>query len=138
MYKVIVVALLAVSSASAFHSACTNLPNAIRPSDIQSSACSGSQCIVTRGETLIADATIAFTKTHSRLDVRVTAYILGIPVNLPQSPPDDNACNSMFVGGTNVGCPTRPGQSHVWRINFSVPASYPAFSNTRVRCKFEN
>ncbi|XP_070508064.1 uncharacterized protein [Chironomus tepperi] len=132
MFKFIVLAVLAVASVDAFWSPCSDhAGNA--PSSIVSASCSGNLCTVQRGETLIADATHTFTAAHSRLDVRVTAFILGIPVNLPQSPPDDDACNSMYRGGSLVGCPTVPNAVHVWRINFFIPTTYPTFSNTRVR-----
>lgn len=134
MFKFLLLAVLAVASADAFWTACAGVGNA--PTSIVSPSCSGNLCTVQRGETLVADATHTFTAAHSRLDVRVTAFILGIPVNLPQSPPDDDACNSMYRGGTLVGCPTVPNTVHVWRINFFIPTSYPTFSNTRVRCKF--
>ena len=129
MYKFIVIALLAVASADAFWTPCSDHPGTA-PSSVVSPSCSGNLCTVQRGETLHADATVTFTAAHSRLDVRVTAFILGIPVNLPQSPPDDDACNSM-----SPACPTTPNQQHTWGINFFVPTTYPTFSNTRVRCK---
>ena len=134
MFKFIILAVLAVASADAFWAPCSDhAGNA--PSSVVSPSCSGNLCTIQRGETLIADMTHTFTAAHSRLDVRVTAFILGVPVNLPQSPPDDDACNSMFRGGVQTGCPTVPNTAHVWRIDFSIPTAYPSFSNSRVRCK---
>lgn len=40
------------------------------------------RCRITRGELLNADVYITPTRAHSRLDVRVTAYIFGIGVNV--------------------------------------------------------
>ena len=136
MYKIIVLAVLAFASADAFWSACTDQPNALAPTRVESASCSGSLCTVIRGEPLIADVFATYTTVHNRLDVRVTAFVLGVPINLPQEPPYDDACNFMYRGGVLVGCPTVPGQEHVWRINLLISENYPPFQNSRVRCKF--
>ena len=136
MFKILALFVLAFSSANAFWSACTDRAGAIAPSRVESSACSGNLCIVVRGEALVADGFFTFASTHTALTVRVTAYILGIGVNLPQEPPHDSACNSIFINGVLTGCPTTPGVESVWRINMLIPANYPAFQNTRVRCKY--
>ena len=137
MYKILVLALLAVSAECQFWSACTDRPGAITPNRIESAACSGNLCTIARGETLVADAFATFTSAHNHLEVRVTAYILGIGINLPQEPPHDNACNSIHRDGVLVGCPTTPGIEHLWRIVMLIPTTYPAFSNTRVQCKYQ-
>lgn len=136
MFKILALFLLAFSSANAFWSACTDRAGAIAPNRIESASCSGNLCTVVRGETLIADAFATFTAAHNTLTVRVTAYILGIGVNLPQEPPHDSACNSIFLNGVLTGCPTTPGVESLWRIQMLIPTTYPAFQNTRVRCKF--
>jgi hypothetical protein len=97
MYKAIVLVLiLALSSANAFWSACTDRPGAIAPERIESPFCTGNLCTVVRGETLTADAWISSPNSHAILTVRVTAYILGIGVNLPQDPPHDNGIKIVF------------------------------------------
>lgn len=136
MYKLLILTLISLASVNAFWSPCTDRPGAIAPNRVESAACSGNLCTITRGETLIADVFGVFTAAHHRLDVRVTAYIFGIGVNLPQAPPDDDACNSLFRDGQLVGCPTIPGVEYMWRIDFLIPTTYPAFANTRVRCNY--
>ncbi|CAG9809073.1 unnamed protein product [Chironomus riparius] len=133
MFKILALFLLALSSTNAFWTACTDRAGAIAPNRVESASCSGSLCTVVRGETLVADAFATFTSAHSVLTVRVTAYILGIGVNLPQDPPYDNACNSIFINGVMTGCPTTPNVESLWRIQMLVPTTYPAFQNTRVR-----
>jgi ML domain len=137
MFKfVALTVLLALSGANAFFSRCADHPNAVFPRDIQSPSCTADRCTVARGETLRADAFFTPVRAHNRLDVVVTAYVLGVGVNLPVPPPSDNACNSMFRGGVLVGCPTVPGVEHMWRIDYVIPSTIPAFPNARVRCKY--
>jgi hypothetical protein len=136
MFKILAVFLLAFASANAFWSACTDRAGAIAPNRVESAACSGSLCTIARGEELVADGFFTFAAAHNELTVRVTAYILGVGVNLPQSPPHDSACNSIYVGGSMTGCPTTPNVESIWRIIMMIPTTYPAFTNTRVRCKF--
>ena len=137
MYKIIVLAVLVFSSADAFWSACPDHPNALIPSRIESPYCSGSLCTLVRGELFTADVFATHTNVHNRLDVRVTAFVLGVPVNLPQDPPYDDACNFIYRGGVLVGCPTVPGEEHLWRINLIISEAYPPFQNSRVRCKYQ-
>lgn len=136
MYKILLLTVLTFASANAFWSACTDRPGAVAPNNVVSPSCSGDLCTIQRGESLLADVFTFFNAAHQRLDVRVTAYILGIGVNLPLDPPFDDACNFIYRGGVLVGCPTVPGNvEHVWRIDFPVPTAFPTFSNTRIRCK---
>lgn len=137
MYKIIVLAVLAFSSADAFWSACPDHPNALIPSRIVSAQCSATLCTLVRGEPFLADVYATHTAVHHRLDVRVTAFVLGVPVNLPLDPPDDDACNFTYRNGVFVGCPTVPGEEHLWKIDFTIPTNYPGFSNSRVRCKYQ-
>ena len=85
MLKFIALAVIvALSGAEAFWSACPGF-NGVTPRQITSASCSGNLCTVTRGEPLVADAFLTFNQAHQALNVRVTAYILGIGVNLPQT-----------------------------------------------------
>lgn len=137
MFKfVVLTVLLALSGADAFWRCCANQPGAVCPTNIVSPACSGARCVVTRGEQLVADATFTPVRAHNRLDVEVTATALGITVPLPVPPPSDNACNDMYRGGVFVGCPTVPNVEHVWRINYQVPTTIPAFNTAVVRCEY--
>jgi hypothetical protein len=88
--------LLALSSANAFWSVCLDRPG-VSPTRVESPFCSGTLCTVGRGQTLTADAWVTFVGAHSRLDVRLTAYILGIGVTLPSDPPNDNGMVIMIM-----------------------------------------
>lgn len=137
MFKIIVFSVLFVftGAQASFHACCTDLPNAVCPSRVTSPSCSGTRCTVTRGQQLEAEAHFTPVRAHSRLDVVVTAYALGVGVNLPVPEPDDNACNNMYRGGVNVGCPTVPNVEHMWKLNYQIPTTIPAFANARVRCE---
>ncbi|XP_070508416.1 uncharacterized protein [Chironomus tepperi] len=134
MFKfVALTVLLAISGANAFFACCSDQPNAVCPRTVTSPSCSGTRCTVSRGEILQADAFFTPVRAHARLDVETTAYVLGVGVNLPVPEPDNNACNSMFRNGVNVGCPTVPNVEHLWRLNYQIPTTIPAFNNARVR-----
>jgi hypothetical protein len=139
MFKLVALTvLLALSGANAFWTACPGVPaGVIAPRQITSPSCSGATCTVTRGQTLVANAYATFTQAHSTLNVRIQVFILGIGVNVPQDPPHDNACNSLFENGVQTGCPTRPGVEKVWVINMPVSQATPAVQNARVRCKYK-
>lgn len=61
-----------------------------------------------------------------------------LSLKLPVEYPDDNACNALFDVNTGafLGCPTVPNVQVRWEIDMLIPATYPAFSNTRVRCEY--
>ena len=131
MFKFFVLAVIAIASADAFWVPCSDHPGNA-PSHVESPSCLNF-CTFPRGENLFVDATHTFPAAHTRLDVRVTAFIFGLPSIVPQNPPDDDACNSL----SPYGCPTVHNTTQIWRINFLIPIStYPRYSNTRVRCKF--
>lgn len=136
MYKILALFLFAVSSASAFWSACPDHPTVVAPTSITSPSCSGSLCTVVRGEVLNSDVYFLFPSAHSSLNVRISVILYGVEVNIPLEPPYDNACNFIYRGGVFVGCPTVAGQEHLWKIGMSIPHEYPAFTNEIVRCKF--
>lgn len=78
-----IVVLLAISGANAdFWRGC-NIPGVVTPNRVESPFCSGTSCIVSRGDTLVADAWVTPVKVHHRLDVSVTAFVgpVGIPVS---------------------------------------------------------
>ncbi|KAG5673377.1 hypothetical protein PVAND_003433 [Polypedilum vanderplanki] len=134
MFKLIALTvLLALSGANAFWTRCADLPNAVAPREITSPSCSGTSCTVTRGQTLTANAFATFTQVHHRLDVRVRVFVLGVGIEIPMDPPNDNACNSLLLNGVQHGCPTTPGVEKVWVINMPVSQLTPAVSNARVR-----
>jgi hypothetical protein len=155
MFKIAIVILSLVFSASAFWSRCDDIPNAVFPYDVISPSCpvGGTHCIATRGQPLEADAYWRPVAAHNVLSIYVTAYVFGIGLELP--PVDDSnierhvsfdkdnlnvlsvldACNGTFLpDGSFKGCPTTPGEVHVWRIDITIPTTYPAFQNARVRC----
>jgi hypothetical protein len=92
MYKSLAVLLFVFYSVNAnFWSPCSNLPNAVVPRLITSPSCppTADRCTATRGQPLEARVFFTPVSAHARLDVRVTAFILGVGVNLP--PDNDNA-----------------------------------------------
>jgi hypothetical protein len=93
MFKVIVLALLLACSANAqqsFWTTCTDLINVVAPRQIISAACppTADRCSAVRGEALDADVYFTPTKAHSYLHVTVTAFVLGVGINLA---PDDDS-----------------------------------------------
>jgi len=135
MFKLVALTvLLAISGSHAFWTAC---PGVMAPTSITSDVCSGSSCTVRIGQDFSAEATITFTQAHARLDTRITVFVLGVGVNIPQDPPHDNLCNSLFTGGVLTGCPTTPGVATVWRINLTVTSTTPTVNNARVRCELQ-
>jgi hypothetical protein len=90
MFKFIgLILILALSSTDAFWSICADRPG-VRPTRIESPLCTPTICTVGRGEIITADAWATFVSAHSRLDVRVTAYVLGVGINIPSDPPNDD------------------------------------------------
>ncbi|CAG9809070.1 unnamed protein product [Chironomus riparius] len=131
MFKLIALTVfLAISGTQAFWTAC---PGVLAPTSITSDVCSGSSCNVQLGQQFSAEATITFTQAHARLDTRITVFVLGVGINIPQDPPLDNICNSLFRDGVLTGCPTTPGVATVWRINLTVTSNTPTVNNARVR-----
>ncbi|XP_070508065.1 uncharacterized protein [Chironomus tepperi] len=131
MFKLVALTvLLAISGTQAFWSAC---PGVLAPTSITSDVCSGSSCSVTLGQDFTAEATVVFTQAHARLDTRITVFVLGVGINIPQDAPHDNICNSLYRDGVLAGCPTVPGAAHVWRINLTVTTNTPTVNNARVR-----
>lgn len=86
MMKILAIAFLigAINAQQSFWRVCTDQPGATSPNRIVSEACDEAvgRCRITRGEVLNADVYITPVKAHARLDVRVTAYIFGIGVNV--------------------------------------------------------
>ncbi|XP_070508063.1 uncharacterized protein [Chironomus tepperi] len=131
MFKFVILSvLLAITGTQAFWAAC---PGILAPTNIVSDVCSGTSCTVRRGQTFTAQATITFTQAHARLDTRITVFLLGVGINVPQDPPHDNVCNNLYRNGVLVGCPTVPGAAHVWNIEMLVTNLTPTANNARVR-----
>lgn len=81
MLKLITFLLLVATARAQFWRACTGpLANAVTPDDVQSPACSGTSCTIGRGEILRANAFFTPIRAHARLDVAVTAFVLGVGV----------------------------------------------------------
>lgn len=80
MFKFLVFTLFVVGT-NAFWRSC-NIPGVITPDRVESPFCSGDRCIVTRGDTLVADAWVTPIRAHQRLDVTATAFAgpIGLPV----------------------------------------------------------
>lgn len=98
MFKVIFLTfLLAYSAEANFWSQCSDLPNALAPDLIISTACpeGATRCTATRGEPLNADVYLTPIHAHAQLEVVVTAFIFGIGINLP--PDDDNAFEFFLI-----------------------------------------
>lgn len=62
----------------------------VAPTHVSSPACSGTQCVGIRGETLSAEIQFTPRFNHNDMAVRVFAYILNVRVELPGEPPYDN------------------------------------------------
>jgi len=71
------------------------------------------------------------------LDTRITVFLLGVGINVPQDPPHDNVCNNLYRDGVLAGFPTVPGAAYVWNISMVVTNLTPTANNARVRCKFK-
>lgn len=131
MFKLVVLTvLLAVSESHAFWAAC---PGILAPTSVSSAVCSGASCTVSRGQPFTASAQITFNGAFSNLHTRVTVFVLGIGVEIPQDNP--NTCDHIFIGGAHSGCPTTPNVQSEWRISMSVSPDTPIVSNARVRCE---
>ncbi|KAG5669276.1 hypothetical protein PVAND_017166 [Polypedilum vanderplanki] len=133
IFLTVLLAACSVNAQQSFWSICTDLPNALAPRQIISPACppGADRCTATRGEALEADVYFTPVRAHNYMHVTVTAFILGIGIDL--APDDDNACNDLFRNGVQVSCPTVPNVEHVWSIRIFVSRLYPAFNNARVR-----
>lgn len=81
MFKLVAFVLL-FAGTNAFWQECTDRPGALPPNSIESPACSGDRCTATRGEVLEANVFMTPDRIHAVLDVRVTAYIFGIGINV--------------------------------------------------------
>lgn len=136
MYKFVIFAfLLTFSVTNAFWTSCGG---SATTHSVTSPSCDATRCTATRGQPLVSDTLISFTGAHQNLQVSVTAFILGVGVNLPVDPPHNNACNSLFLGATLHGCPTQANVQYNWHLNMDIPANLPAFQNTRVQCELFN
>ncbi|KAG5676501.1 hypothetical protein PVAND_006332 [Polypedilum vanderplanki] len=122
MFKFLLILTLAIASANAFWTPCTSGP---APTSVTSPSCSGTSCTITRGEILRATFVFPANVAASSLDVIIRAYaaIGGDPIQLPVTPPHDNACSSI-----SPSCPTSVGTSYTWNIDFEVPTDIPAIN----------
>jgi hypothetical protein len=91
-----------VASASAFWTGC-NLPGVVTPDLITSPFCGATSCTIARGQTLTAQAFFTPVRAHQRLDVTVTAFVLGIGVNLPIDEPHNNGTIFIIFEIRNFG-----------------------------------
>jgi hypothetical protein len=133
MFKLVALTvLLAISGTQAFWSAC---PGILGPTSVTSDVCSGSSCNVRLGQDFSGVAVFSFARSHATLTTRITIYIGGVGVDIPQDPPHDNVCNSIFRDGVFSGCPTVPNVQSEWHINLTVTSNTPTVNNARVRCK---
>ncbi|CAG9809069.1 unnamed protein product [Chironomus riparius] len=131
MFKLVALTvLLALSGTQAFWTAC---PGVLAPTSVTSDVCSGSSCNVRLGQDFSGVATVSFTRAHAILTTRITIYIGGVGVDIPQDAPHDNICNSLFRDGVLTGCPTTPNVATEWRINLTVTSNTPTVNNARVR-----
>ncbi|XP_070508062.1 uncharacterized protein [Chironomus tepperi] len=131
MFKLVALTvLLAISGTHAFWSAC---PGILAPTSVTSDVCSGSSCNVQLGQDFSGVATVSFARAHSALAIRITIYVGGVGIDIPQDPPNDNICNSLFRDGVLTGCPTVPNVPAEWRINLTVTSNTPTVNNARVR-----
>lgn len=130
---VITVALLISAASASFWTPCGG---SATTHHVTSNVCDDSGCQVVRGQQFIANTTISFTGAHSRLEIRVRSVWLGITINLPLSPPDDDACNGLFRDGVPASCPTVPNVRYQWVMVNDIPATIPAIQNTRVYSEF--
>lgn len=69
---------------------------------------------------------------------RLTVFVGGVGVVIPQTPPNDNGCNSLFINGAAAGCPTVPNQTYRYDLTLTVTDQTPASANTPVRCEYIN
>ncbi|XP_070506676.1 uncharacterized protein [Chironomus tepperi] len=75
---------------------------------------------------------ITFQDVHNELRSRVTAFMLGIGINLPLDPPFDDLCNVItFTNGTQASCPTI--SSVQYEIQLDLGIEYNPMSQTRLR-----
>ena len=81
MFKLLLVVLLVATANASFWRSC-NIAGVVTPDRIESPFCSGDRCVVTRGDTLLADGWFTPVRAHSRLDLTVTAFVgpIGLPV----------------------------------------------------------
>lgn len=81
MLKFIIFSLLIVAGQCQYFSSCNLGSDVVTPDDIVSDACSpgSNRCIVTRGETLTADAYFTPKFVHEELLTTATAYHFTLP-----------------------------------------------------------
>jgi hypothetical protein len=127
MFKfVALVVLLAISGTQAYWSGC---PGILGPTSITSPACSGSACTVVQGTTADFTSSITFARAHSHLMTRLTVFIGGVGIVIPQTPPHDNACNQ-------IACPTVPNVPTTYVLTLTITTGTPVTNNADVRCKY--
>lgn len=91
--------------------------------------CVGDQCVFTRGSSLTGG--VFFTPTY--LQNRLDAFVVANGNNLlPLNPPHDDACNSIFVNGGRVSCPTEPSIQLEWRFNVPLGSDLDSFNDGRI------
>ncbi|CRL04613.1 CLUMA_CG017681, isoform A [Clunio marinus] len=100
------------------------------PNWVTSPFCDAVRCTVTRGGTLLGQAQHTSPRSYSQLIIRFTAFVLGIPVVIPNTPGNENACTQLADG---VTCPTPANTPIVWNINLPIPTTVPALNNAPVR-----
>jgi hypothetical protein len=135
MFKFIALTVLfALSGTDAFFKCCSNQPNAVCPTAVTSPSCSGLRCTLSLGQQLTADVTFTPVKVHQRLDVSASTTALGVTV--PITPPQVDACTTLFLDGKFAGCPTTPNVPYVWKIVYLVPNEVTAVLSANIQCKF--
>ncbi|CAG9803563.1 unnamed protein product [Chironomus riparius] len=109
----------------------------IGPDSITSPNCTIDRCRVTRGQLLSADILVTWSGSHSELRTRITAFLLGIGINLPIDYPFDNVCNVLMLpDGSSLSCPTVPNVQNRIPLEMLISSAYPAMNNARVQVDF--
>ncbi|KAL7031650.1 hypothetical protein ACKWTF_007086 [Chironomus riparius] len=113
----------------------TNCPGSVPGLDLfESPQCSGDRCRATRGEIFYGKFWFHTAGAYNELRSRATAFIFGIGVNLPMTPPHDDLCNLIqFPNGTLTSCPTIPNQQYLVEFIMEIPQIFPTMRNTRVQ-----
>ncbi|KAL7017759.1 hypothetical protein ACKWTF_010514 [Chironomus riparius] len=132
MFKFAFVLLLAISASQA-QSYWSGCPGILGPTTLTSPVCSGSACTVVQGTTSVFQSTISFTRAHSHLMTRLTVFLGGVGVVIPQTPPHDNGCNALFRDGVQVGCPTIPNVPTRYDLTLTITTGTPVTNNANVR-----
>lgn len=120
MFKVIVLLALVAIAAAQTQVNVRPCPGHTAPHFFESHDCSADRCRLIRGQIFTGVGEWTTHRAFSSLQVQIQATLFGLPLDMPLTEEEANACLT-----TVGGCPIAAGSRNRWTLHFFVEALLP-------------